>query len=79
MVAFSIGALLPLLTILLPSPERFWVTGVAVAVALAITGWASATLGRARPWPAVVRNVCGGVFAMAVTLLIGHLLGTRIS
>jgi VIT1/CCC1 family predicted Fe2+/Mn2+ transporter len=79
MVAFSIGALLPLLTILLPSPERFWVTGAAVAVALGITGWTSATLGRARPWPAVVRNVCGGVFAMAVTLLIGRLLGTRIS
>jgi VIT1/CCC1 family predicted Fe2+/Mn2+ transporter len=79
MIAFSIGALLPLLTILLPSPERFYVTGVAVAAALAVTGWASATLGRARPWPAVVRNVLGGVFAMAVTLLIGHLLGTRIS
>jgi VIT1/CCC1 family predicted Fe2+/Mn2+ transporter len=79
MLAFSIGALLPLLTILLPSPARFYVTGVAVAVALAITGWASATLGKARPWPAVVRNVLGGVFAMGVTLVIGHLLGTRIS
>jgi len=79
MVAFSIGALLPLLTILLPAPERFYVTAVAVAVALAITGYVSARLGRARPWPAVLRNVLGGVFAMGVTLLIGRALGTRIS
>ncbi|MEZ0577202.1 VIT family protein [Nocardioides sp. MH1] len=78
MVSFSIGALLPLLTILLPSPERFYVTAVAVALALALTGWASARLGYARPLPAVARNVVGGVFAMGVTLLVGSLLGTRI-
>lgn len=78
MVAFSIGALLPLLTILLPSPQRFYVTGVAVAVALAFTGWASARLGYARPLPAVIRNVLGGVFAMVVTLAIGSVLGTRV-
>ena len=78
MLAFSIGALLPLLTILLPAPERFYVTAVAVAVALAITGWSSATLARARPWPAVIRNVLGGVFAMAVTLAIGSLIGTQV-
>jgi VIT1/CCC1 family predicted Fe2+/Mn2+ transporter len=78
MVSFSLGALLPLLTILLPAPERFYVTAVAVAGALAVTGWSSARLGYARPGPAVVRNVLGGVFAMGVTLLIGSLLGTRI-
>ena len=68
----------PLLTILLPSPERFYVTGVAVAVALAATGYVSAKLGYARPLPAVIRNVLGGVFAMVVTLAIGSLLGTRV-
>jgi VIT1/CCC1 family predicted Fe2+/Mn2+ transporter len=78
MVSFSIGALLPLLTILLPSPERFYVTALAVALALALTGLASARLGYARPLPAIVRNVLGGVFAMGVTLLVGSLLGTRI-
>jgi VIT1/CCC1 family predicted Fe2+/Mn2+ transporter len=78
MVSFSIGALLPLLTILLPSPERFYVTAVTVALALAVTGWTSARLGYARPMPAVIRNVVGGVFAMGVTLLIGSLLGTRV-
>ena len=78
MVSFSVGALLPLLTILLPAPQRFYVTGIAVAVALALTGYTSARLGYARPMPAIVRNVLGGVFAMVVTLLIGSLLGTRV-
>ena len=78
MSAFTVGALLPMLTILLPSPARFFVTALAVAVALALTGYTSARLGRARTAPAVVRNVCGGVFAMGVTLLIGRLLGTQV-
>jgi VIT1/CCC1 family predicted Fe2+/Mn2+ transporter len=79
MVAFSLGALLPLLTILLPTPQRFYVTVLAVLVALAVTGWTSATLGFAKRRPAVLRNVLGGAFAMAVTYLIGSLLGTTVS
>lgn len=75
MTAFSIGALIPLLTILLPSPQRFYVTGVVVAGVLAVTGYVSAKLGFARVRPAMIRNVLGGVFAMAVTLLVGHLVG----
>jgi VIT1/CCC1 family predicted Fe2+/Mn2+ transporter len=78
MSAFTVGALLPLLTILLPSPARFYVTALAVALALGLTGYTSARLSRARTTPAVVRNVCGGVFAMVVTLLIGRLLGTQV-
>lgn len=79
MLSFSVGALLPLLTILLPSPQRFYVTVLAVLVALAITGWTSATLGFANWRRAVVRNVLGGAFAMGVTYLIGTLLGTHVS
>jgi vacuolar iron transporter family protein len=79
MVSFIIGAVLPMLTILLGSPERFYVTAIAVAAALAFTGWTSARLGFADPVRALVRNVSGGVFAMGVTLLIGHLVGTQIS
>ncbi|HWJ81657.1 MAG TPA: VIT family protein [Nocardioides sp.] len=78
MVAFTVGALLPLLTILLPSPERFFVTVGAVLVALAITGWISARLGFANPGRAVLRNVAGGSFAMGITYLIGALLGTQV-
>jgi VIT1/CCC1 family predicted Fe2+/Mn2+ transporter len=78
MLAFTTGALLPLLTILLPSPARFYVTILAVGAALALTGYTSARFSSARPMPAVIRNVLGGVFAMVVTLLIGKLLGTRV-
>jgi VIT1/CCC1 family predicted Fe2+/Mn2+ transporter len=79
MVSFTVGALLPMLTILLPSPQRFYVTVLAVLVALAITGWTSATLGFANWRRAVIRNVAGGAFAMGITYLIGTLLGTHVS
>lgn len=78
MGSFTVGALLPLLTILLPSPERFYVTVGAVLAALALTGWTSATIGYAKPRRALARNVAGGAFAMGVTFLIGHLLGTAV-
>ena len=79
MVAFTVGALLPLLTILLVTASaRVWVTFVAVALALAVTGDVSARLGYAPSRPAVVRNVSGGMFAMLITFLIGSLLGTQI-
>ena len=79
MVAFTVGALLPLLTItLLPEGTRRGGTVVAVVVALAITGWASARVGQARVGRAVARNVAGGLLAMAVTYAIGALVGTQI-
>ena len=79
MVAFTLGALLPLLTILLVTPDlRVWVTVAAVTVALALTGWASARFGYGSARRAVLRNVGGGLLAMAVTHLIGQALGTQI-
>jgi len=79
MLSFTVGALLPLLTITLAPPGvRIQVTVAAVVVALAATGWTSARLGYGRTSPAVVRNVAGGAFAMAVTYAIGALLGARI-
>ena len=76
-VAFTIGALLPLVAILAPPPAaRSWVTFVAVVVALAVTGSVSARLGGARRGRAVVRVVVGGAIAMAVTYGIGRLIGT---
>ncbi|MEO9322058.1 VIT family protein [Nocardioides sp. C4-1] len=77
MVAFTLGALLPLLTItLVPAGARLWVTVAAVAVALALTGFSSARLGHAPPGRAVVRNVAGGLLAMAVTYAVGSAVGT---
>lgn len=80
MLAFTLGALLPLLTItLVPAAHRIWVTVASVAVALAITGWTSARLGYGPPRRAVVRNVTGGLLAMGITFWIGSLFGTQLA
>lgn len=76
-VAFTLGALLPLLTILLLPPAlKIPLTFVAVLVALAITGTVSAHLGGSGKARATLRLVVGGGLALAVTWLIGSLLGT---
>ncbi|WP_051551365.1 VIT1/CCC1 transporter family protein [Nocardioides sp. URHA0020] len=78
-ISFTIGALLPLLTMTLATPAvRLWLTVAAVVVALAITGWASARFGYGSARRAVLRNVAGGLFAMVVTYGIGSALGTQI-
>ncbi len=75
-VSFTLGALLPMLAILLPPPSaRIPVTFVAVLIALGITGWVSARLGGADPVRATQRVVIGGALAMAVTYAIGRLVG----
>ena len=72
MVSFAVGALLPLLAIMLPAPSwRVPVTMAAVTVALAVTGVVSARLGGARLRPAVLRNVGIGLLAMGVTFAVG--------
>ncbi|WP_241981155.1 VIT1/CCC1 transporter family protein [Cryobacterium algoritolerans] len=75
--AFTLGALLPLLAILVP-PEsvRVPITFVAVLVALVITGYTGAQLGGSPKLRAVLRVVIGGAAALVVTFLIGSLLGT---
>lgn len=79
MLAFTVGALLPLLTItMMPPAHRVWVTVLSVAIALGITGWTSARLGYGPPGRAVVRNVAGGLLAMGITFLIGSLFGTQL-
>jgi VIT1/CCC1 family predicted Fe2+/Mn2+ transporter len=79
MIAFTIGALLPLLTITLTSTgARLWVTVASVAAALAVTGYVSARLGEADARRAVLRNVAGGLLAMLVTHLIGQAVGTQV-
>lgn len=76
-LAFTIGALLPLLAILLP-PEgiRVPVTFIAVLVALVLTGAISARVGGVRPIRPIVRVVLGGALALGATFAIGTLLGT---
>ncbi len=75
-VSFTLGALLPLLAILLPPPEwRVPVTVVTVLVALAITGSVAAALGGAPRFRAATRLVVGGALALTATWLIGTLIG----
>ncbi|MFD5699038.1 VIT1/CCC1 transporter family protein [Streptomyces lasiicapitis] len=75
-LAFTAGALLPLLAMVLPPADwRLGVTVLSVLGALALTGFSSARLGAAQVRPAVVRNVAGGALAMAVTYGAGALLG----
>jgi vacuolar iron transporter family protein len=76
-LAFTIGAILPLIAILLPpEPARVPVTFAAVLLALALTGALSARIGGS-PWVRpTVRVVVGGAIALAATFLIGTLLGT---
>ncbi len=75
-IAFTVGAILPLLAILLlPPSTRVPITFVAVLIALAFTGWLSARLGGANIARAIQRVVIGGALAMAITFGIGHLVG----
>lgn len=72
-ISFTVGALLPLLAILLPpTPARIPVTMVAVLLALALTGSISARLGGSSRARATARVVIGGALAMAVTYGIGQ-------
>ena len=75
-VAFTVGAALPLLAVLLPPQEwRVAATFGAVLVALVITGWLSAYLGNSPKPRAIARIVIGGLLALAVTYVIGGLIG----
>jgi VIT1/CCC1 family predicted Fe2+/Mn2+ transporter len=79
-LAFTVGALLPLIAVLLPpNTFRIPVTVAAVLLALVITGTASAGLGGAPKQRAIARNVVGGALALAVTYVIGHLVGAAIT
>jgi VIT1/CCC1 family predicted Fe2+/Mn2+ transporter len=79
-LSFIVGALLPLLAILLPpSAWRVPVTFVAVLAALALTGAVSARIGGSSPRRSVLRVVVGGAAGLALTYGIGHLFGSAVS
>ena len=79
MLAFTVGALLPLLVIaFVPTGVRELVTVLSVVAALALTGFVSARIGLSPRLPAVVRNMSGGLLAMGVTYAIGMLAGTQL-
>jgi VIT1/CCC1 family predicted Fe2+/Mn2+ transporter len=76
-LSFLIGAILPMVAILLPpEPARIPVCFAAVLVALVLTGTISARIGGTHPLRATLRVVIGGALALAATFLVGRLLGT---
>lgn len=76
-IAFTLGAILPLLAILLPPDAiRVPVTFVAVLLALGATGWLGAVIGGGPRFKAAARVVLGGALALAATFAIGSLLGS---
>src|SRR5215472_1441202 len=78
-VSFTVGAVLPLLAILLPpAAARVPVTFAAVLIALGLTGAVSARLGGSNIRRAVLRLVIGGALGLAFTYGVGHLFGTAI-
>ncbi|HSK58935.1 MAG TPA: VIT family protein [Actinomycetospora sp.] len=75
-VSFVVGALLPLVAVLLPPVTwRVPVTVVVVLAALGLAGWLGARLGGATPRRAVLRVMIGGALGLAATYGIGVLVG----
>lgn len=79
-IAFAVGALIPLVMILLPVGEhRVWIAALAVVIGLFLTGWISAALGGAPRGKAILRNLFMGSATMLATYLIGLLFGVAVS
>lgn len=73
--SFSVGGLIPLLGMLVGAARPMTTAVLSACVALAICGALGAQAGRA-PWPrAALRVVLGGGLAMAVSAVIGKLIG----
>jgi VIT1/CCC1 family predicted Fe2+/Mn2+ transporter len=79
MISFIIGGVVPIAAMVLsPRSMEIWVTGMSVAVAMALTGIISARLGRIPLVPSVFRNIAGGLLAMGVTYGVGNFVGTQL-
>ncbi|MEO6942312.1 MAG: VIT family protein [Terrimesophilobacter sp.] len=76
-LAFILGAILPMVAILLPpEPVRIPITFAAVLISLAITGAVGAKIGGSSILRPTLRVLIGGALALIVTFAIGSLLGT---
>ncbi len=76
-LTFSAGGVVPILAALIPGNSGFWIVALSLS-ALAISGSIGAYLGGAHRVRAALRVLIGGGLAMAVTALIGHLVGASI-
>jgi VIT1/CCC1 family predicted Fe2+/Mn2+ transporter len=79
MVSFTVGGSIPIVAMLVSARAiEIEVAGAAVVVAMALTGLVSARLGRVPVLRSVVRNVAGGMLAIAITYGVGKIAGTQI-
>lgn len=78
-LSFTAGASVPFLAIVaMPSEVRLMVTYAVVMVALGLLGAVGARLGGAPVAKAATRVLAGGAITMAVTTVIGHLVGVAV-
>jgi vacuolar iron transporter family protein len=78
-IAFSSGSLVPIAAaVLVKNGESALAIVLASLVALAVSGAVGARLGGGNKLRAAARVFVGGGLAMAVTSLIGHLIGSRL-
>lgn len=79
LVAFTFGGLVPLVPVVIVPPDLgVPVAGIAVLIALGLTGGIAARLGQMPAVSSIARNVTGGVLAVAITYGIGMLAGTQL-
>jgi len=75
-LAFLLGALLPLLSVVFaPSGSEAWVVTATTLVTLALTGFVSATLSKTSRLRSCIRLVVGGALGLALTYGVGSLFG----
>jgi VIT1/CCC1 family predicted Fe2+/Mn2+ transporter len=78
-VAFSLGSLVPIVAAILTTGHAStWAIVLSSLLALAISGAVGAILGGGHRFLAACRVFCGGGAAMAITALIGYLIGSHI-
>jgi VIT1/CCC1 family predicted Fe2+/Mn2+ transporter len=78
-VAFTAGAILPLIAITGPwESMRIQLTILAVVSALALTGWWAAWVGKTSALRSIMRNVTISALTMGASYLIGSILGVTI-
>lgn len=78
-VSFSIGALIPILaTVFSTRSASAWSIVIASLIMLGISGATGAYIGGGNKFAAAMRVFLGGGAAMAITALVGHLVGTSL-
>lgn len=78
-VSFAVGALIPILATLASSKDtHVWAIVIASMLMLAISGAVGAFIGGGNRLVAAARVFVGGGVAMAITALVGHIVGTAV-